>query len=75
MPMAGMAIGLLQTVNQFVPDIGAQVSILVFSAVVVLETIGPPIAKFAFRLSGEGGCQNYKDKSDIPSDIKKEKIL
>lgn len=74
MPMAGMAIGLLQTVNQFVPDIGAQVSILVFSAVVVLETIGPPIAKFAFRLSGEADRQNYKDKSDIPPEIKKAEI-
>ncbi len=53
MPMAGMAIGLLQTTNSLMPYIGAQVAILIFAAVAVLETIGPPIAKLAFKLSGE----------------------
>ncbi|MBL8639852.1 MAG: peptidase [Alphaproteobacteria bacterium] len=54
MPMAGMAIGLLQTANSLVPSVGAQLAVLVFSAVAVLETIGPPIAKYAFKLCEEG---------------------
>lgn len=53
MPMAGMAIGLLQTTNNLMPYIGGQVAILIFAAVAVLETLGPPISKFAFRISGE----------------------
>lgn len=65
-PMAGMAIGLLQTTNYLIPSIGAQVAILVFAAVAVLETIGPPIAKYAFRLSGEADGGSNKALMVIP---------
>ncbi|HRK98737.1 MAG TPA: peptidase [Alphaproteobacteria bacterium] len=68
MPMAGLAIGLLQTTNSLMPYIGAQVAILIFAAVAVLETIGPPIAKYAFRLSGEVDGGAVKALVVIPDD-------
>ncbi|WP_126445068.1 cation:proton antiporter [Sulfuricystis multivorans] len=53
MPMAGLAIGLVQTAEQL---FGAQVETLyalILVAVALLETLGPPLAAWAFRLSGE----------------------
>lgn len=63
MPMAGMAIGLLQTTNVLLPTIASQVAILVFAAVAVLETIGPPVAKLAFRISGEVPADGEEEKA------------
>jgi Kef-type K+ transport system membrane component KefB len=54
-PMAGLAIGLVQTSGNLFPQYAASISALVFGAVAVFETIGPPIAAFAFRFSGEAG--------------------
>ena len=54
-PMAGLAIGLAQTTSSLMPELGAQVSALVLSAVAVFETIGPPIAALALRMSGDAG--------------------
>jgi len=54
-PMAGLAIGLVQTTAGLMPELGAQMSALVLAAVAVFETIGPPIAAFALRLSGDAG--------------------
>lgn len=54
-PMAGLAIGLAQTADQlFALDAEALLA-LVLTAVAILETIGPPIAAYAFRLAGEAG--------------------
>jgi len=54
-PMAGLAIGLAQTADQlFALDAEALLA-LVLTAVAILETIGPPIAAYAFRLAGESG--------------------
>ena len=55
LPMAGLAIGLAQTTSGLVPGIGAQVSTIVLAAVALFETIGPPIAAYALRLSGDAG--------------------
>lgn len=52
-PMAGLAIGLVQTTDQLFPREISTVSALVLGAVAIFETIGPPIAAFAFRYSGE----------------------
>jgi Kef-type K+ transport system membrane component KefB len=52
-PMAGLAIGLVQATTKLMPELGAQVSAVVLGAVAVFETIGPPLAAFALRLSGE----------------------
>lgn len=54
-PMAGMAIGLVQTTHQLMPELGSRVSAIVIAAVAVFETVGPPLAAFALRLSGEAG--------------------
>lgn len=55
LPMAGLAIGLVQTTGWLVPALADQVSAIVLAAVAVFETIGPPIAAFALRLSGDAG--------------------
>lgn len=57
-PMAGLAIGLVQTTTQLAPELGARVSAIVLAAVAVFETIGPPIAAFALRMAGEAGRAN-----------------
>jgi Kef-type K+ transport system membrane component KefB len=54
-PMAGLAIGLVQTTSALLPELGARVSALVLAAVAVFETIGPPIAALALRFSGDAG--------------------
>ncbi len=54
-PMAGLAIGLVQTTSGLLPELGAQVSTVVLAAVVVFETVGPPVAAYAMRLAGEAG--------------------
>lgn len=54
-PMAGMAIGLAVTTNELVPEIGAQVSALIFAMVAVFEGIGPFMAARAFDMSEETG--------------------
>ncbi len=55
MPMAGLAIGLAQTADKlFALDAEALLA-LVLAAVAILETIGPPIAAYGFRLAGDAG--------------------
>lgn len=54
-PMAGLAIGLVQTTNQLLPEMGAHVAAIVLAAVAVFETIGPPITAWAIRFTGEAG--------------------
>ncbi len=54
-PMAGLAIGLVQTTNQLLPEMGAHVAAIVLAAVAVFETIGPPITAWAIRFAGEAG--------------------
>ena len=52
-PMAGLAIGLVQTTSALMPELGAQVSAVVLGGVAVFETVGPPLAALALRLAGE----------------------
>ncbi len=52
-PMAGLAIGLVNTTVLLFPDHGVVVSSVVLAAVAILETIGPPISVKALRLSGD----------------------
>ncbi|MFZ5503738.1 MAG: cation:proton antiporter [Pseudomonadota bacterium] len=58
-PMAGLAIGLVQTSGALFPQYAGTVTAIVLGAVTVFETIGPPIAAFAFRYSGEDGMEEY----------------
>ena len=62
-PMAGLAIGLVQTTGQLFPQEIATVSALVFGAVAIFETIGPLIAVWAFKYSGEVGKEVSKKEA------------
>ena len=53
LPMAGLAIGLAQTSSTLFPQHAATVTAIVLGAVTVFESIGPPIAAFAFKYAGE----------------------
>jgi Kef-type K+ transport system membrane component KefB len=59
-PMAGLAIGLTLVSGNLFPQYAATVSAVVLGAVTIFETIGPPIASFAFRYSGEANTSNTK---------------
>jgi Kef-type K+ transport system membrane component KefB len=68
-PMAGLAIGLVQTSSNLFPQYSATIAAIVLGAVTVFETIGPPIASFAFRMAGESGALNEQEaeqKTDGP---------
>lgn len=69
-PMAGLAIGLVQTSDSLFPQYAATVTAIVLGAVTIFETIGPPIAALAFRIAGESrGMSKDADntaKADAP---------
>lgn len=56
-PMAGLAIGLAQTSSNLFPGHSSVVTAIVLGAVTVFETMGPPIAAFAFKFAGEANQQ------------------
>jgi Kef-type K+ transport system membrane component KefB len=66
-PMAGLAIGLVQTTTQLMPELGARVAAIVLAAVALFETLGPPIAAFAIRYAGEAGRAAARGSVDPPS--------
>jgi Kef-type K+ transport system membrane component KefB len=55
-PMAGLAIGLVQTTTQLMPELGPKVAAIVLASVALFETIGPPLSAYAIRLAGEAGA-------------------
>jgi Kef-type K+ transport system membrane component KefB len=63
-PMAGLAIGLVQTTTQLMPELGARISAIVLAAVAVFETMGPPLAAFALRFCGDAGRSLRRDQSN-----------
>lgn len=67
-PMAGLAIGLAQTISNLFPEYANTVSAIVLGSVVLFETIGPPIAKFAFDFCRESERMrsNNTVKTDAP---------
>lgn len=60
-PMAGLAIGLAQTTSKLFPEYANTVSAIVLGSVVLFETVGPPIAKFAFDFCKESERMRSKD--------------
>ncbi len=56
-PMAGLAIGLVQTSSGLFPEQAPTIAAIILGAVTVFEAMGPPIAAFAFRFAGESGKQ------------------
>lgn len=68
-PMAGLAIGLAQTAHQLFALEAEQLMAIVLAAVAVLETIGPPVAAWAFRFAGEakvGADGTAEEKTQAP---------
>lgn len=61
-PMAGLAIGLAQTASNLFPQHASTIAVLIFGAVTVFETIGPPIAAYAFRVAGESTEGNEREE-------------
>lgn len=53
LPMAGMAIGLVQSTEALYPEFATTLSALVLGAVAILETIGPVATEFALKQVGE----------------------
>ncbi len=51
-PMAGLAIGLVQTTQELLPAIAGEVGAIVLAAVAVFETMGPPLVAYALRMGG-----------------------
>lgn len=52
-PMAGLAIGLIQTTAAMYPSFAATLSAIVLAGVAILETVGPVATEFALHRSGE----------------------
>lgn len=67
-PMAGLAIGLAQTSSGLSSDHAAVISAVVLGAVTLFETIGPPLAAFAFRFAGEAG-QAHEEQPIAPASL------
>ncbi|PIZ30787.1 MAG: hypothetical protein COY40_03655 [Alphaproteobacteria bacterium CG_4_10_14_0_8_um_filter_53_9] len=53
LPMAGMAVGLIQTTDTYFPAIGGMLTGVVLGAVMVLETLGPVVTELALKAAGE----------------------
>ena len=64
-PMAGLAIGLVQTSSGLFPAQAPTIAAIILGAVTVFETLGPPIAAFAFRFAGEARGQQAEVGSEV----------
>lgn len=53
-PQAGVAIGLMREATKHYPHIGAMISAIILAAVIVYETLGPPITRWAIFAAKEG---------------------
>ena len=66
LPMAGMAIGLANTTTAQFPYSGSVVASVVFAAVAIFETLGPPVVARALYWSGD--ANDHKRTSDNVTD-------
>lgn len=53
LPMASMAIGLVNTTMNISPDFANSISAMIFASIAILETIGPIITVYALKIAGE----------------------
>lgn len=67
-PMAGLAIGLVHTSSGLFPAQAPTIAAIVLGAVTVFETLGPPIAAFAFRFAGEA----HEPEAEVTSEVQVE---
>jgi Kef-type K+ transport system membrane component KefB len=72
-PMAGLAIGLTLTTDKLIPEQAGIISAIVLGAVAIFETIGPPIAIFAFRFAKEANEAGHTAETEAPSTHSPEK--
>jgi Kef-type K+ transport system membrane component KefB len=52
-PMAGLAIGIVNQTTAMYPEFGEQLGSIILAAVAILETIGPIATEFALKRAGE----------------------
>lgn len=65
MPMAGLAIGLVNASTSIAPQYAATVSALVLGAITLFETLGPPVVAWAFYHCGEAGKDAPNEQSVV----------
>lgn len=53
MPMASMAVGLINTTLSLSGDLAASIAAMLFASIAILETIGPIVTVCALRMTGE----------------------
>ncbi len=53
LPMAGLAIGIVNQITEMYPEFGAEFGTIVLAAVAILETLGPIATEFALKRTGE----------------------
>lgn len=68
-PMAGMAIGLVRTTQTIFPQSAEIVGAIVFASVAVFETVGPPLATWAFKIAKEHGMALAADTHASKTDL------
>lgn len=66
MPMAGLAIGLVNASMSVAPHYAATVSALVLGAITLFETLGPPVVSWAFHHCREAGRDAVSDADATP---------
>lgn len=57
-PMSATTVGMMQRTAQLYPDLGAALSAIVLSAVLILELVGPVAAQFALKRAGEAAAES-----------------
>jgi len=72
-PTAGLAIGLAQTASKLFPQYANTISAIVLGSVALFETLGPPIAKFAFDFCKESDQMrsNNTVQADTPQAVRR----
>ena len=64
LPMAGLAIGLVQISERLFPFAAAPVTALVMATVAVFEFLGPPLVVWALRFAGEAEADAEADATE-----------
>ena len=55
-PMSGLAVSMVQGTASLYPEFGAKLAAIVFSAVLILELVGPIAVQFALKRAGEAAA-------------------
>jgi hypothetical protein len=66
LPQAGVAIGLMRVVSDRYPPIGEIISAVLLAAIIVYETLGPLVTRWAITAAGD--VRDMTSKFDEPDD-------